>query len=142
MESLYILVIAVTGFIYVNLNLVTRYRFKRSQDWSAYLYVAAWGIVFFISSWLIANILNNTGFFRYIYNTYINKYISTTNIISLLIDNDSIEEKKKLLRIFFIFILSLFLSLIFGLISKLHYNFIFSEDKLKKTNKNNKEQFF
>ncbi|EGP02570.1 hypothetical protein GEW_13401, partial [Pasteurella multocida subsp. gallicida str. Anand1_poultry] len=48
MESLSILVIAITGFLYVNLSLTTRYKFKRSVDWSAYLYVAGWGVLFFL----------------------------------------------------------------------------------------------
>ncbi|WP_320406743.1 hypothetical protein [Escherichia coli] len=47
MATLLLAVILVSGFIYVNLSLSTRYRYKRSNGWDAYFFVAAWGIVFF-----------------------------------------------------------------------------------------------
>lgn len=50
MATLLLAVILVSGFIYVNLSLSTRYRYKRSNGWDAYFFVAAWGIVFF-SPW-------------------------------------------------------------------------------------------
>lgn len=68
MATLLLAVILVSGFIYVNLSLSTRYRYKRSNGWDAYFFVAAWGIVFFLAGGFLTFILNVTGGFRWISN--------------------------------------------------------------------------
>ena len=68
MATLLLAVILVSGFIYVNLSLSTRYRYKRSNGWDAYFFVAAWGIVFFLLGGFFTFILNVSGGFRWLAN--------------------------------------------------------------------------
>lgn len=126
MESLFILIIAITGFLYVNLNLVSRYKFKRSTDWSAYLYVAAWGVPFFTLSWFITTLLSSFGILREIYDT-VSPHFTLQNVIS---STTSLEEKKNLLKIILVAIISLSTALIFGWVNRLYY-FIRVKKKLE-----------
>ncbi|HBK4608399.1 hypothetical protein UDZ25_09100 [Serratia marcescens] len=66
MATILLSVILVSGFIFVNLSLSTRYRYKRSNGWDAYFFVAAWGIVFFLVGGFLCFILNATGVFRWV----------------------------------------------------------------------------
>ncbi|HCJ3175448.1 TPA: hypothetical protein ACGR8Q_003032, partial [Klebsiella pneumoniae] len=68
MATLLLAVILVSGFIYVNLSLSTRYRYKRSNGWDAYFFVAAWGIVFFLAGGFLTFALNISGGFRWFSN--------------------------------------------------------------------------
>jgi len=65
MTTLLLAVILVSGFIYVTLSLSTRYRYKRSNGWDAYFFVAAWGTVFFLAGGLFIFLLNISGGFRW-----------------------------------------------------------------------------
>ena len=60
-------VILVSGFIYVNLSLSTRYRYKRSNGWDAYF---LWlpGVSFFSPWRFFTFILNVSGGFRWLAN--------------------------------------------------------------------------
>ena len=68
MATLLLAVILVSGFIYVNLSLSTRYRYKRSNGWDAYFFVAARGIGFFLLGGFFTFILNVSGGFRWLAN--------------------------------------------------------------------------
>ncbi|KMW71146.1 hypothetical protein TI10_22395 [Photorhabdus luminescens subsp. luminescens] len=69
MNTILIAVILISGYIYVNLSLSTRYRYKRSEGWDAYFFVAAWGAVFVCGAWLVCSLLSVTGVFRWLVNS-------------------------------------------------------------------------
>lgn len=125
MESLSILVIAITGFLYVNLSLITRYKFKRSTDWSAYLYVVGWGIIFFFAAWLITLLLSSFGCLRFIYDWL----SSRINLSGAVMATSNLEEKKNLLKFIFVCVLSIFLASLMGYTNRVYYNSKRSKDK-------------
>lgn len=130
MESLSILVIAVTGFLYVNLSLTTRYKFKRSTDWSAYLYVVAWGVGFFFIAWSTVSLLSGFGILRVFYD-----YLSSKiNLNSVVMTSNDLDEKKNLLKLVLICILSIFFASLMGCFNRIYYKF-FSDNKLKSLSK-------
>ncbi|MGC4125087.1 MAG: hypothetical protein QM585_09230, partial [Enterobacter sp.] len=62
MTTILLSIILVSGYIFTINALPLRYRFKRSEGWGAYFFVAAWGIAFFIASWVICSVLSCFGF--------------------------------------------------------------------------------
>lgn len=125
MESLSILVIAITGFLYVNLSLITRYKFKRSTDWSAYLYVVGWGIIFFFVAWLITLLLSSFGCLRLIYDWL----SSRINLSGAVMATSNLEERKNLLKFIFVCVLSISLASLMGYANRAYYNSKRSKDK-------------
>lgn len=64
MNTLLLVVILISGYVYVNRSLSSRYQFKRSTGWDAYFLVAAWGTAFVVISWVICSLLSVTGTLR------------------------------------------------------------------------------
>lgn len=60
MGTLLLSAILVSGYIFTVTSVSSRYKFKRSDGWGAYFYVATWGTGFCILSWLICSLM---GFF-------------------------------------------------------------------------------
>ncbi|HEY4437083.1 MAG TPA: hypothetical protein VGN40_13075 [Lelliottia sp.] len=58
MTTILLSIILVSGYLFTINALPLRYRFKRSEGWGAYFFVAAWGIGFFIVSWTICSVLS------------------------------------------------------------------------------------
>lgn len=115
MATVLLAVILVSGFIYVNLSLSTRYRYKRSEGWDAYFFVAAWGIGFFLAGGLITFILNVTGGFRLLAHIF---HITTESFDGILS-----TARNKAQRIYEIkqiawIVISILMSAILGLINK------------------------
>lgn len=71
MNTILLVVILISGYIYVTRSLSARYIFKRSTGWDAYFFVAAWGTLFVTLSWLFCSMLSVTGFFRWSVNATI-----------------------------------------------------------------------
>jgi len=69
MTTIFIAVILITGYVYVNLCLDARYKFKRLEGWSVYFFVAAWGAVFVCIAWLLCTFLSVTGILRGVLNS-------------------------------------------------------------------------
>lgn len=116
MATLLLAVILVSGFIYVNLSLSTRYRYKRSNGWDAYFFVAAWGIVFFLLGGFFTFILNVSGGFRWLSSELnltpdsFNGMLSTTT--------DKLQRINEIKQIAWV-VISIVLSVLFGLGNKL-----------------------
>lgn len=62
MTPILLSIILVSGYLFSINALPTRYKFKRSEGWSAYFFVSAWGILFFSIGWLLCSLLNCVGF--------------------------------------------------------------------------------
>lgn len=69
MNTILIAVILISGYIYVNLSLSARYKYKRSEGWDAYFFVAAWGAAFVFCAWLVCSLLSVTGVFNWTVNS-------------------------------------------------------------------------
>lgn len=80
MNTLLIVVVLISGYIYVNLSLATRYRYKRSEGWDAYFFVAAWGAVFVFSAWILCSVLSVTGIFRWGVNQALSVFSLKTDV--------------------------------------------------------------
>ncbi|EON5841043.1 hypothetical protein ACNDRZ_003333 [Escherichia coli] len=116
MATLLLAVILVSGFIYVNLSLSTRYRYKRSNGWDAYFFVAAWGIVFFLLGGFLTFVLNITGGFRWLSNELNLTPDSFNGMLSTSSDKaQRINEIKQIAWV----VISIVLSAISGLGNKL-----------------------
>ncbi|MGL5345417.1 MAG: hypothetical protein ACRC9O_12745 [Plesiomonas sp.] len=116
MATLLLAVILVSGFLYVNLSLSTRYRYKRSNGWDAYFFVAAWGIVFFLAGGLLTFTLNFSSGFRWISNSLNLTPNSFNGMLSTTTDKfQRINEIKQIAWV----VISIVLAALFGWINKL-----------------------
>ncbi|HFZ1853087.1 TPA: hypothetical protein ACKQD1_005073 [Serratia marcescens] len=61
MGTLLLSAILVSGYIFAVTSVSSRYKFKRSDGWGAYFYVATWGTGFCILSWVICSIMGFVG---------------------------------------------------------------------------------
>ncbi|AIK16080.1 hypothetical protein GZ59_43930 [Pectobacterium atrosepticum] len=68
MNTLVLALALISGYLYVVSSVSARYIFKRSEGWSAYFYVAAWGVVFTVCAWIFCSALSVLGAFRWLYN--------------------------------------------------------------------------
>lgn len=68
MNTILLVVILISGYVYVNRSLSDRYQFKRSTGWDAYFFVAAWGTLFVTISWGLCSLLSITGILRWSVN--------------------------------------------------------------------------
>ncbi|MFV9064947.1 hypothetical protein ABQ366_04455 [Serratia fonticola] len=82
MNTLLLVVILISGYVYVIRSLSARYQFKRSTGWDAYFLVAAWGTFFVTASWAICSLLSITGFLRWGVNGVIELFGADSNVIS------------------------------------------------------------
>jgi hypothetical protein len=62
MATLLLAVILVSGFIYVNLSLSTRYRYKRSNGWDAYFCGCMGNCLFSLAAFLPSLLTSVVGF--------------------------------------------------------------------------------
>lgn len=115
MATLLLAVILVSGFLYVNLSLSTRYRYKRSNGWDAYFFVAAWGIVFFLAGGFFTFVLNISGGFRWLANLLNLTPDSFNGMLSNTTDKfQRINEIKQIAWV----VISIVLAALFGLGNK------------------------
>ncbi len=115
MATLLLAVILVSGFIYVNLSLSTRYRYKRSNGWDAYFFVAAWGIVFFLAGGFLTFALNISGGFRWFSNALNLTPDSFNGMLSTTTDKPQrINEIKQIAWV----VISIVLAALFGWLNK------------------------
>lgn len=61
MGTLLLSAILVSGYIFTVTSVSSRYKFKRSDGWGAYFYVATWGTGFCIVSWMICSFMGFVG---------------------------------------------------------------------------------
>ncbi|MEE4483902.1 hypothetical protein V2T44_13205 [Serratia ficaria] len=61
MGTLLLSAILVSGYIFTVTSVSSRYKFKRSDGWGAYFYVATWGTGFCILSWMICSLMGFVG---------------------------------------------------------------------------------
>jgi len=115
MATLLLAVILVSGFLYVNLSLSTRYRYKRSNGWDAYFFVAAWGIVFFLAGGFFTFALNISGGFRWLSNALNLTPDSFNGMLSTTTDKSQrINEIKQIAWV----VISIVLAALFGWLNK------------------------
>lgn len=115
MATLLLAVILVSGFIYVNLSLSTRYRYKRSSGWDAYFFVAAWGVVYFLAGGIFTFVLNLTGGFHWI--AQLLKLTPDTFSGMLSTTKDKAQQVSEIKQIAWV-IISIVLATFVGLLSK------------------------
>ncbi len=82
MNTILLVVILISGYIYVNRSLSDRYQFKRSTGWDAYFFVAAWGTLFVTISWAICSVLSIVGFLRWSVNGATDLFGLDANIVN------------------------------------------------------------
>ncbi|MBS6210188.1 MAG: hypothetical protein KH812_08865 [Proteus hauseri] len=81
MNTIIFVIVLISGYLYVNTSVSSKYKFKRSVGWDAYFYVAVWGVCFTVIAWLICSALSLLGVFRYIYNILLSHdYIDSETI--------------------------------------------------------------
>ncbi|MGK4329371.1 hypothetical protein ABVK36_11100 [Lonsdalea quercina] len=115
MATLLLAVVLVSGFLYVNLSLSARYRYKRSNGWDAYFFVAAWGIVFFLTGGLLTFVLNISGEFRWLSNALNLTPDSFNGMLSSTTDKSQrINEIKQIAWV----VISIVLAALFGWLNK------------------------
>lgn len=61
MTAILLSLILVSGYLFSINALPVRYRFKRSEGWGAYFFVAAWGVLFFFVGWLFCSFVSCIG---------------------------------------------------------------------------------
>lgn len=69
MAPIYIAIALICGYIFASRSPKTRYRYKRSNGWDAYFYVASWGGVFLVAGWFVTSGMSYFGLLRWIANT-------------------------------------------------------------------------
>lgn len=62
MGTIFFSIILVSGYLFSVNALPVRYKFKRSEGWGSYFFVAAWGLLFFAIGWVLCSVINCTGF--------------------------------------------------------------------------------
>ena len=68
MSAVIIAIALISGYIFANLSLSARYKFKRAEGWDAYFYLATWGVAFTTVAWVICTYFNMRGYFRLIHD--------------------------------------------------------------------------
>lgn len=58
MTALVLVVILISGYLYVIRSVAARYVFKRLKGWDGYFYVASWGVLFACVAWLLTVLLS------------------------------------------------------------------------------------
>ncbi|MGO2335542.1 hypothetical protein [Providencia sp.] len=81
MNTIIFVIVLISGYLYVNTAISSKYIFKRSAGWDAYFFVAVWGVCFTVVAWLLCSALSLFGTFRYLYNILLsNGYIDSETI--------------------------------------------------------------
>lgn len=118
MAALLVSIILVSGYFFVINCLPARYKFKRSEGWSAYFLVAAWGVLFFSISWLICSLLGILGVTG---KVALHIGLSKDNITQLIPLSSNTTQIVNDLRVAQWVICSLILSYVSGLLSLLWF---------------------
>lgn len=123
MNTIIFVIVLISGYLYVNTAISSKYIFKRSAGWDAYFYVAVWGVCFTVAAWLFCSILSLFGVFRYLYNILLsNGYIDSETINRMF--PLSLSDKLKIADIkFAVFgLVSLLLAFLVGHLQKWRVN--------------------
>lgn len=135
MAALLVSIILVSGYLFVINCLPARYKFKRSEGWSAYFFVAAWGILFFSVSWVICSLLGMLGV---IGKAALYVGLTKENITELIPLSSNSTQIVNDLRVALWVICSLTLSYLSGLFSLLYFRLGGSKlDAVVKASRNN-----
>lgn len=118
MTALLLSVVLVSGYLFVINALPTRYKFKRSEGWGAYFFVAAWGIFFFILGWGLCSVLGVAGLTG---KTALWVGLSKDNLSSLTPLSGNATHIKQELKIAMWVVTSTGLAFISGLLVRLRY---------------------
>lgn len=114
MATLLLAVILVSGFIYVNLSLSTRYRYKRSNGWDAY-FLWLHGNCLFLAGGFLTFALNISGGFRWFSNALNLTPDSFNGMLSTTTDKPQrINEIKQIAWV----VISIVLAALFGWLNK------------------------
>jgi hypothetical protein len=117
MAPVYIAIALICGYIFASQSPKTRYRYKRSDGWDAYFYVASWGGVFLVIGWLTTSGLSYFGFLRWCANAV---GIAKEDVAKLIpIEKASISYE--MLKTFMWIALSLFIAGVSGSISRYRF---------------------
>lgn len=120
MNTILLVVILISGYIYVNRSLSDRYQFKRSTGWDAYFFVAAWGTLFVTISWGLCSLLSVTGFLRWSVNSLIDLFSLHNDAIDRVFPLSSQESNRfRDLKFALCGLLSLSMAYGFGSLKKL-----------------------
>ncbi|WP_274056323.1 hypothetical protein [Vibrio parahaemolyticus] len=120
MSAVLLLLVLVSGFIYTSLHVPARFKQKRVTGWDSYFYVVVWGACWGFFSALVCVLVD---YFDCVANTLVLLDLNLKDLSKLAIQFDD-------LRLIAWAFTSVFLSLSFGLLSKLYY-WIFEDRKLK-----------
>ncbi|WGL95586.1 hypothetical protein [Arsenophonus nasoniae] len=82
MNTIILVIVLISGYLYVINAVSARYKFKRSEGWEAYFHVAVCGVIFTTIAWLLCSILSMSGIFRWIYNSLLTNNIITNETIN------------------------------------------------------------
>ncbi|MDM9282885.1 hypothetical protein QU814_06740 [Providencia rettgeri] len=75
MNTLILAIALISGYVYVINAVSERYKFKRSEGWDAYFYIAVWGVFFTVVAWVLCSILSVFDVLRVMYNYLLSKGI-------------------------------------------------------------------
>ncbi len=73
MNTLLLALTLMSGYVYVTNAVSARYKFKRSEGWDAYFYIAVWGVCFTVIAWILCSLLSVFDVFRITYNFLLSK---------------------------------------------------------------------
>ena len=121
MGVVFIAIALVSGFIFTNFHLPARYRQKRSTGWESYFHVASWGCFFSIIAGAICLIADYYNIVSTILNEYHQTIVELDNAFTLSVLDFKLASVE---------IVTLFLSLFFGLSSKFIFMY-FKQLKMK-----------
>ncbi|MDQ5989799.1 Uncharacterised protein [Acinetobacter baumannii] len=75
MNTLILAIALISGYVYVINAVSERYKFKRSEGWDAYFYIAVWGVFFTVIAWILCSLLSVLDVLRITYNYLLSKQI-------------------------------------------------------------------
>ncbi|WP_421180624.1 hypothetical protein [Aeromonas enteropelogenes] len=117
MTSIYIALVLVSGYLFAVISPKARYRYKRSDGWDAYFYVAACGVFFVACGWLLSSALSYYGFLHWLANIFGVDRESVARFVPVNDEAVSIST----LKIAAWGITSIIISMMFGLLNKFRF---------------------
>lgn len=94
MNTIILAVALISGYLYVTRSVSARYKFKRSEGWDAYFYVAAWGVLFTLAAWLLCSFISVLGIFRWVYSFLLSHGFIEANTIKRVFPLSPAEQFK------------------------------------------------
>ncbi|CAD7534246.1 MULTISPECIES: hypothetical protein [Aeromonas] len=116
MATILVSIILISGFIFVTNHLPSRYKYKRSNGWDAYFYVATWGIGFLVIGWALASLLSYWGILRWLANFASFDQQDAARLIPL---TDGKELSYGMLKLAAWMVLSISIAALCGMLSRL-----------------------